>query len=211
MEGLMLNHYADDGRVMTPPIELEPLLKGSFSAFSEIIGHIRFFYIADEIWNGESLLIFKANGIQIASVSLDDGVFHVDIASERHRVADESSINAVFETLDKTAFSHKRPLEQLAINPKGFPCGYRCDMCILNKDNNGSDNSVSSEFGYLNWLCYHNCLGDIKVERFDSTGHVCPGCEAVRESNPKYCRYVNCATEKGYSTCMECGEHHSCN
>jgi len=52
------HHYADDGRIMTPPRELEPLLKGSFPAFYEIIGHIRFFYIADENWNGEASLIF---------------------------------------------------------------------------------------------------------------------------------------------------------
>jgi len=206
----MLHHYAYDGRIMTPPIELEPLLKGSFSAFYEVIGHIRFFYVADEIWNGESSLTFNANGNQIVSIALGDGGFTVDIAGEKLSVVDESSMKAVFDALDKTAFNYKRPMAQLNINPKGFPCGYRCDMCILNKANNDGDNSVSSEFGYLNWLCYHNCLGDIKVDRFDSTGHVCPGCEAVRESNPKYCKYVNCATEKGCANCVECGDHHTC-
>lgn len=206
----MKHHYADDGRIMTPPRELEPLLKGSFPAFYEIIGHIRFFYIADENWNGEASLIFSANGEQITFFSLDDGVFYIDIADESLSIVDESSVSAVFEKLEKAAYNHRRPMEQLTINTQGFPCGYRCDMCILNKVNNNSGTSAGSEFGYLNWLCYHNCLDDISVDRFDSTGHVCPGCEAVRESNPNYCRYVNCATDKGYANCVECGVHNSC-
>jgi hypothetical protein len=195
---------------MTPPKDLKLMLKGSFPAFYEIIGHIRFFYVADEIWNGESPLIFSANGEHIVTISLGDGVFHVDIADERFSIVDESSIGAVFEKLEKAAYNHRRPAEQLTVNPEGFPCGYRCDMCILNKVNNDSGTLAGSEFGYLNWLCYHNCLGDISVDRFDSTGHFCPGCEAVRESNPKYCKYVNCAKEKGYANCVECGDHHTC-
>ena len=56
----MLHHYADDGRILTPPKELEPMLKDSFPAFSKLLGHIRFFYMADEIWDGKSSLIFDA-------------------------------------------------------------------------------------------------------------------------------------------------------
>ena len=45
--------HADDGRILTPPKELEPLLKDSFPAFSKLLGHIRFFYNANEIWDGK--------------------------------------------------------------------------------------------------------------------------------------------------------------
>jgi hypothetical protein len=37
----MFHHYADDGRVMTPPSELEPLLKDAFPAFSKLLGHMQ--------------------------------------------------------------------------------------------------------------------------------------------------------------------------
>jgi len=37
------------------------------------------------------------------------------------------------------------------------------------------------------------------------------GCEEVRKSNPKYFKFVNCATEKGHQNCVECGSHHTCN
>lgn len=39
----MYHIYADDGRILTSPKELEPLLKGAFPAFSNTVGHIRFF------------------------------------------------------------------------------------------------------------------------------------------------------------------------
>jgi hypothetical protein len=37
--GLISHFYADDGRILTPPKELEPQLKGAFLAFSKLIGH----------------------------------------------------------------------------------------------------------------------------------------------------------------------------
>ncbi len=40
----MYHFYADDGRILTPPKELEPQLKGAFPAFTKLLGHIRFFY-----------------------------------------------------------------------------------------------------------------------------------------------------------------------
>jgi hypothetical protein len=205
----MYHIYADDGRIITPPKELEPLLKGAFPAFFKMLGHIRFFYMADEIWDGKSSLIFSASGKQIASILLGDGSFNIHIAEEIFRIADESSLSAIFDKLEKTALNYRRPSEQLTINPNGFPCGYRCDMCILNKSNNENDNMAGDEFGYLSWLCYHNGLGE-SVERYDSKGHHCPGCEEVRKSNPKYCRYINCATEKGHKNCVECGSHNTC-
>jgi hypothetical protein len=41
----MHHHYADDGRIMTPPSELQPLLKDAFPAFSKLLGHMRLFYM----------------------------------------------------------------------------------------------------------------------------------------------------------------------
>ena len=97
----MLHHYADDGRIMTPPIELKPLLKRSFSAFSKLIGHIRFFYMADEIWDGKSSLIFSADGEQLTAITLNDGGFDVHIADRDFRIADEALLDAIFKALKK--------------------------------------------------------------------------------------------------------------
>jgi hypothetical protein len=58
----MHHHYADDGRVMTPPSELQLLLKDAFRAFSKLLGHIRLFYMADEIWDGQVVITFNAHG-----------------------------------------------------------------------------------------------------------------------------------------------------
>ncbi|MCL2153814.1 MAG: hypothetical protein FWH57_12870 [Oscillospiraceae bacterium] len=63
----------DDGRILTPPKELEPLLKSSFNAFSKLLGHIRFFYVVDEIWDGKSSLVFKAGGEQVSAITLENG------------------------------------------------------------------------------------------------------------------------------------------
>ena len=100
----MLHHYADDGRIMTPPKELEPLLKGSFSAFSKLIGHIRFFYIADEIWDGQCSLAFNADGAQLAAFTLADGVFDVYLqpADQNFTIKDEASLDVIIVTLKKT-------------------------------------------------------------------------------------------------------------
>jgi hypothetical protein len=165
----MYHFYADDGRIITPPKELEPLLKSSFPAFSDFLGHLRFFYMADEIWDGKSSLLFNGSGEQIASILLNEGSFDIHISDEFFRVFDKSSLSTVFSRLEKTAFNHRRPEEQLTINLERFPCGYRCDMCILNKNK-----------------------------------------KKVRELNPKYCRYTNCATAKGYENCVECGNHNIC-
>jgi hypothetical protein len=120
----MLHHYADDGRIMTPPSELEPLLKGSFSAFSKLIGHIRFFYIADEIWDGKSLLIFSANSEQLTAITLDDGVFYVHIANKNARISDDTCLDAIFETLKKAV-----PLERQDKTPSHLTI--ECEIIVL--------------------------------------------------------------------------------
>ena len=206
----MYHQYADDGRILTSPKELEPLLKGSFTAFSKTIGHIRFFYMADEIWDGKSSLIFNADGEQLAAITLDDGVFYVHIADKEFQIDDETLLETMFEALKKTVPSGRcRPFEQLTVNLSDlneFPCGYRCDMCLGNKKYNENDFSGSEKFDYMNWLCYHNCVPNVSVERNVHNKSVCPGCESKR----KDCPYFTCPTEKGYANCVECGEYHSC-
>lgn len=209
----MLHHYADDGRILTPPKELEPLLKGSFPAFSKFLGHIRFFYVADEIWDGKSSLIFNAYGEQLTAVTLDDGVFYVHIANENFRIADEDLLNNVFDVLKQTVpIDWHRPFEQLTVNPDPnvFPCGYRCDLCLGSKGHNENDFSESYNFVYMNWVCYHNCVPGIDIERpsANDTGVFrCSGCNLNRN---KFCRSFTCSKKKGYANCVECGDYHSC-
>jgi len=62
------NIIADDGRILTPPKELEPLLKDAFPAFYKLLGHMRWFYMADEIWDGKSSLVFNADGEHFAAI-----------------------------------------------------------------------------------------------------------------------------------------------
>ncbi len=208
----MYHFHADDGRILTPPKELEPQLKGAFPAFSTLLGHIRFFYMADEIWDGKSSLVFIADDERLAAVTLDDGFFHMQIAHDGFLITDETPLENVFEALRETASSaRRRPFEQLTVNrndPDEYPCGYRCDMCLVNKKYNQNDLSGSEKFGVLNWVCYHECVPNVNVERSDHNTFVCPGCEASREK--RNCRYYYCPTEKGYANCVECGEYHTC-
>ncbi len=206
----MFHFYADDGRILTPPKELEPQLRGAFPAFSKIVGHIRFFYVADEIWDGKSSLIFIADGEQLTAITLDDDVFYIHIADEDFRIVDESLLDTVFETLRRTVTSgQRRPFEQLDINrkdPNEYPCGYRCDMCLGNKRYNEKDFSGSEKFDEMNWVCYHNCVPNAEIERNVHNKSVCPGCEIKKET----CQHFTCPTKKEYANCAECGEYHSC-
>ena len=204
--------YADDGRILTSPKELEPLLKGAFPAFSNMVGHIRFFYVADEVWDGKSSLLFYGGNEQLAAITLDDAIFNIRIAGEDFRIIDETLLETVFKALSKTVPSdHHRPLEQLTIDlndPNQFPCGRKCDLCLGSKKSSKDDFSESENFGYMNWLCYHNCVPSVGViERWDGV-FTCPGCVETRKT--KDCIYFPCPTEKGYAHCVECGEYHSC-
>ena len=211
----MNHHYAEDGRIMTPPKELEPILKASFSAFSKIIGHLRFFYRADEIWDGKSSLVFSADGERLAAIILNEGTFDIHIKDEVFQIVDEALLDTVFQKLKETVGSElQRPFEQQTMNMDDatkFPCGYRCDMCLLKEKDNKNDFSESNKFPYLNWLCYHNCVPGIDIEKpvpDYQRDWACPGCA----SSPwkKECRYFICPTEKGYESCIECGEYHTC-
>ena len=214
----MTHIHADDGRILTAPKELSPLLKGAFPAFIKLLGHIRFFYMADEQWDGEASLAFCAGGAELAVIALYDGVFEARVAGNDFRISDESQLDEVFGTLEKTAPSGcRRPFEQLTVNmddPDENRCGYRCDMCLLNKKHNNDNGFAGSlKFGYLNWVCYHNCVPGIDVERDDDNRYSCPGCKSKSPEGPAWkndCRYYICATEKGCAGCAECGEYHTC-
>ncbi|MDR1539887.1 MAG: hypothetical protein LBU32_18190 [Clostridiales bacterium] len=104
----MKHIHADDGRILTSPKELKPLLKGAFTAFSKLIGHIRFFYMADEIWDGKSSLVFSAGGVQLSAVALNNGFFNIHIGAEDFRIADETLLDIIFEKLKKTVPHEQR-------------------------------------------------------------------------------------------------------
>ena len=209
----MKHTITDDGRILTSPKELEPLLKGSFPAFSKLLGHVRFFYIADESWDGEASLVFNANGEDLVAISLDKNAFDVRIANISFRIADEALPDDVFEALKRTVpHAWHRPFEQLTADPDPnvFPCGYRCDLCLGSKKYDESDLSEADNFVYMNWVCYHNCVPGIEIDRppTDDTGVFrCSGCN---KKNNKFCRSFTCSKEKGYANCAECGEYHSC-
>ena len=195
---------ADDGRILTPPNELKLLLKSAFPAFCKLLGHIRWFYMADEIWDGKSSLAFNADGEQLAALTLDDCAFHVHIVGEDFQIIEESALDAVFEALKKTASSnHCRPFEQRTVSE--CPCGRRCDLCLGSKEYREDGFSPAENFGYMNWVCYHGCI-DVAVERFDGV-FKCPGCESRRDSD---CACFICLAGKGFANCAECGEYRTC-
>ena len=208
----MYHQYADDGRILTAPRELEPLLRGSFHAFTKMLGHIRFFYMMDEIWDGKSSLTFNAGGEQYIAIILDDSVFYIHIAENEFQIIDETLLDNVFEEIKKTVpIDWHRPFEQLTVHPDPnvYSCGYRCDLCLGSKRYNKND-SESDNFAYMNWVCYHNCVPGIDIERppADHNGiFQCSGCNLNRN---KFCRSFVCSKEKGYANCAECGDYHSC-
>lgn len=110
IEDLHMKHItADDGRILTPPKELEPLLKDAFQAFYKLLGHMRWFYMADEIWDGKSSLVFKAAGEQLTAITLGDGSFDIQIADVDFRIVNETALDNVFVTLKKhTLTTQKR-------------------------------------------------------------------------------------------------------
>lgn len=205
---------ADDGRILTPPKELEPLLKDAFPAFYELLGHIRFFYTADEIWDGKSSLIFNASGEPLASITLGDGFFDIQVACERFRVENEILPDVVFKALKRhSSADQRRPHEQLALDPDGCPCGWRCDLCMGSQKCDPKNFTAGENFGYMNWVCYHDCI-DVEVNRFDGVFQ-CPGCRAVRTreyvwEDKKGCKAFDCLSAKGCANCAECGEYHTC-
>ena len=118
---------ADDGRILISPRELKLLLKGSFTAFIHILAHIRFYYMADEIWNGRSSLVFEADGEKLAAITLNDGAFNISFAGETFQITDETMNSIVYDRIEKTTPSEqRRPFAQLTMNlndSNQFACG----------------------------------------------------------------------------------------
>lgn len=200
-----MKHFtADDGRILTPPKELEPLLKGSFPAFFNLLGHIRFFYVADEIWDGNTSLIFKTNGKQLAAITLEDSAFVVNIADDQFRIVDESSLDNIFDLLNKTAFSNqRRPADQLSVDLEEYPNGIRCDLCLLYKENNiDNDFAGNRKFPVMDRHCYYGVnegWGETEFSTWTCNGK--DGC---------FTKTYACIEKNGFKNCFDCGEYETC-
>ena len=194
---------ADDGRILTPPKKLEPTLKDAYPAFYKLLGHIRWFYIADEIWDGKSSLVFKAGGKQLTAIMLDDGAFYINIAKDKFRIVDDSVLDDVFEMLGKNASdSQRRPEDQLTVDLSKYPSGIRCDLCLLEKRHNENDFEGSRKFAVMDRNCYHG------VQEGWGEGVFSPSyCEGKQGC---YTKTYACLEKKGFKNCLECGEYQTC-
>ncbi|MCL2703589.1 MAG: hypothetical protein FWE91_08300 [Defluviitaleaceae bacterium] len=199
----MTTLFSVDGRILTPPKHLEPLLKGAYPAFFKALGHIRFFYVADEIWDGKATLVFKSGDEKLAAITLDDGVFHMSAAGYDFRITGDHALNDVFDALDKTAAAGmRRPKEQLDADLDEYPSGIRCDLCLVNKVHNRNDFSGSEKFNVMTRHCYYT--GDEDWGDTDYSKGVCEGKQGC------YKKTFICFEEKGFKNCLECGEYRTC-
>ena len=198
----MFSFYAEDGRLLTPPKELRPLLKDSFTAFYKLIGHIRFFYVTDEIWDGKALIAFVTDGEQLAAIMLDDGSFYINIADNDFKISDEYSLNIILDTLSKAATDRqRRPMEQLVVNLDEYPCGIRCDMCLLYKTHNENDFEGCRLFPIMDRNCYYGVEEGWGETVFSPI--ICDGKQC-------YTKTYKCLDKKGFKNCFECGEYRTC-
>ena len=200
----MFSFHADDGRILTPPKELKPLLKDAYSVFYILLGHIRFFYVVDEIWNGKDFVVFKTAEDVLASIKLHEASFCITIATETFNVMDESLFNIICVTLTKTASANlRRPLEQLSVDLDEYPSGVRCDMCLCSKAHNENDLSGKEKFAIMDHNCYFG------VSEGWGAGEFSP----VICQNKEWCypSTYACLEKKGHKNCLECGEYHTCN
>ena len=199
----MKHIISNDGRILTPPKELKLLLKNAFPAFFKILGHIRFFYVADEIWDGSTTLIFNAANKQLATITLADGAFHMCIANEDFHIIDESILDSIFEALKKAASANQhRPTQQLGMDLHEYPSGIRCDLCQLNNVNNANDFSGCEKFHIMNRHCYYGVQDDWGETEFSPD--TCIGKQGC------YTRTYACLEKKGFQNCFECGEYRTC-
>lgn len=198
--------YANDGRILTPPKNLEPLLKNAFPAFFALIGHIRFFYVADEIWDGRASLVFNAGGETLVAFKLDDGAFDVNIAGKDFRIIDEKILSSVYSAIKQAASdSQRRPEDQLAVDLNEYPSGIRCDLCQLNRLNNVNDFSGCERFHVMTRHCYFGVEDDWGETEFST--NTCAG------KADCYTKTLACLKEKkkkGIHNCLECGEYRTC-
>ena len=200
-----MKHFTtDDGRILTPPKELEPLLKGSFPAFFNLLGHIRFFYVADEIWNGKDSLIFSINDGQLAAITLGDSSFDISIGIHVHHIFDETTdLNDVFDALRETASFYRRPKDQLDVDLDEYPNGIRCDLCLLYKENNIDNNFAGNKkFPIMD----HNCYYGVKEGWGETTFSTwtCNGKDGC------FTKTYACLKSKDFKNCLECGKYRAC-
>jgi len=200
----MFSFHADDGRILTPPKELEPLLKGAYPTFFKMLGHIRFFYVADEIWDGRESLLFSSEGKPLAGIALADGAFHLYIAGEEIRITDESMLDAVFDALKKNATANqRRPADQLDVNLDEYPNGIRCDLCLIYQGNNeDNDYAGNRKFPVMDHNCYYGVQEGWGTCEFST--HTCAGKEGC------YTKTYACLEKKGFKNCLACGEYRTC-
>ncbi len=200
-----MKHFTtDDGRILTPPKELKPLLKGSFPAFYNLLGHIRFFYVTDEMWDGVSSLIFITNSEQLATITLEDSAFNIEVENDKFLITDESSLDIVFEILNKTASSSQhRPADQLSVDLNEYPNGIRCDLCLLYKENNiNNDFASNRKFPIMDRHCYYGVnegWGETEFSTWTCNGK--DGC---------FTKTYACLEIKGFKNCLECGKYRAC-
>jgi hypothetical protein len=199
----MKHIISNDGRILTPPKELASLLGNAFSAFFKLLGHIRFFYVADEIWNGEDTLVFNACGERLAVITLYDRAFGINIAGEEIRVVGETLLDSVCAALKKSAHdSQRRPAEQLAVDLDEYPNGIRCDLCLLHKSNNLNDFEGNRKFPVMDRHCYYGVKDGWGETEFSTW--TCDGKEGCYEKT------LSCLAKTGHKNCLECGEYRTC-
>ena len=195
--------YSNDGRILTPPKELKPLLQGAFPAFYKLLGHIRFFYVADEIWDGQTSLVFQTGGEPLAAIALDSGAFHLRIAGKKFRIVDSHALDGVFEALKNNATpGQRRPKEQLDVDLNEYPSGVRCDLCQINKANNVNDFTGCKNFHVMCRHCYYGV-----EEGWGETEFSTNTCEGKQDC---YKKTYSCLEKKGLKNCLECGEYRTC-
>jgi len=195
-----------DGRILTPPKELKPLLKGAYPAFFKLLGHIRFCYVADELWDAKASLVFISVGEQLAAVTLDDGVFHAHIGDESFHVVDETQMEATYVALQKAAApAQRRPEDQLAVDLNEYPSGVRCDLCLVHKSNNENAFEGQRKFHVMDRHCYYGVQEGWGETEFST--YTCAGKKGC------YDKTLACLAKKkkkGITNCLKCGKYRTC-
>ena len=198
----MFSFYSKDGRILTPPKELSPLLSGAYPAFFKLLGHIRFFYMVDEIWDGKSTLVFSATDEKLAVIMLYDSYFTVSVVDIELKIVDETLLPDVFKALDKTTIG-RRPPEQLTANLDKYPNGIRCDLCQNNTDNNKDDFSGKRKFHVMDRNCYFG-VNEGWGEAAEFSPITCDG------KGHCYTNTLPCLLKNGFQNCLQCGKYHIC-
>ena len=200
---LHMSFFTDDGRVLTPPKTLEPLLEGAYPAFYALLGHIRFFYTTDEVWDGKAALTFRAAGETLAEVTLGEGAFRLRVGSDEFQITSAEGLEAVYVALRQAASAGQcRPVEQLTADLAEYPNGIRCDMCLLHPLKNQHDFEGCRQFPVMDRYCYYGVAEGWGETTF--APWTCAGKQGCYDST------LVCLAEKGFPDCLTCGEYRTC-